>query len=59
VHGCLSGFVLSCVGSALATGWSPVQGVPPAVYKIHSLRLILNENRPEGLIRQKKKEEES
>jgi hypothetical protein len=26
-------FVLSSVGSGLATGWSLVQGVPPIVYK--------------------------
>jgi hypothetical protein len=26
-------FVLSCIGSGLATGWSPVQGVLPTVYK--------------------------
>jgi hypothetical protein len=26
-------FVLSCVGSSLATGWSLVQGVLPTVYK--------------------------
>jgi hypothetical protein len=26
-------FVLSCVGRGLATGWSPVQGVLPIVYK--------------------------
>jgi hypothetical protein len=26
-------FVLSCVGSGLATGWSLVQGVLPIVYK--------------------------
>jgi hypothetical protein len=26
-------FVLSCVGSGLAKGWSPVQGVPPAIHR--------------------------
>jgi hypothetical protein len=26
-------FVFSCVGSGLVTGWSPVQGVLPTVYK--------------------------
>jgi hypothetical protein len=31
-------FVLSCVGSGLATGWSPVQGVLPTVYKIKKLK---------------------
>jgi hypothetical protein len=30
-------FVLSCVGSGLATGWSPVQGVLPTVYRIKKL----------------------
>jgi hypothetical protein len=35
-HGYLSFFVfvLSCVGSDLATGCSPIQGVLPTVYKI-------------------------
>jgi hypothetical protein len=32
-------FVLSCVCSSLATGWSPVQGVLPTVYKIHNFRI--------------------
>jgi hypothetical protein len=27
-------FVLSCVGSGLATGWSPAEGVLPTLYKI-------------------------
>jgi hypothetical protein len=31
-------FVLSYVGSVLATGWSPVQGVLPTVYKIKKLK---------------------
>jgi hypothetical protein len=31
-------------------GWSPVQEVLPTVYKIHSYRLILMGNRPEGLM---------
>jgi hypothetical protein len=30
-------FIL-CVGSSLATGWSPVQGVLPTVYKIKKLK---------------------
>jgi hypothetical protein len=41
-------FVLSCVGSGLATGWSPVRGVLPTVC---SSRLILMGNRPEGILR--------
>jgi hypothetical protein len=28
--------VVLCVGSGLATGWSPVQGVLPAVYRLRS-----------------------
>jgi hypothetical protein len=36
-------FVLSCVGSGLATGWSPVQGVLPTVSKIQTLELINSE----------------
>jgi hypothetical protein len=32
-------FVLSCVGSAFATGYSPVQGVLSTVYRIHNLRI--------------------
>jgi hypothetical protein len=31
-------FVLSCVRSDLATAWSPIQGVPPTVYKIKKLK---------------------
>jgi hypothetical protein len=31
--------VLSCVGSGLVTGWSPVQGVLPIVCKIHNFRI--------------------
>jgi hypothetical protein len=42
-------FMLSCVGSSLATGLIPVQGVLPTVCKIHNSRLILIENEPEGL----------
>jgi hypothetical protein len=45
-------FVLSCVGSGLATGWSPVQGVLPTVYNIHSFQINSDGNRPEGLIYQ-------
>jgi hypothetical protein len=36
-------FVLSCVGSGLATGWSPSQGVLPTVYKIQISELINSE----------------
>jgi hypothetical protein len=35
---------------------SPVQGVLPTVYKIHSSRLILMGNRPEGSIRKCRRE---
>jgi hypothetical protein len=48
----LSAFVLSCVGSGLTTGWSPVKEVLPSVYRISSFTLILNGRRPESLIRQ-------
>jgi hypothetical protein len=34
-HGCLCTFIL-CVGSGLATGWSPVQGVLPTVYGLRN-----------------------
>jgi hypothetical protein len=30
--------VVLCVGSGLSTGWSPVQGVQPTVYKIKKLK---------------------
>jgi hypothetical protein len=30
--------VVLCVGSGLATGWSPVQGVLPTVYSIKKLK---------------------
>jgi hypothetical protein len=36
-------FMLSCIGSGLATGWSPVQGVLPTVYKIQIPELINSE----------------
>jgi hypothetical protein len=36
-------FVLSYIGSGLAKGWSPVQGILPTVCKMHSSRLILME----------------
>jgi hypothetical protein len=28
--------VVPCVGSGLATGWSPVQGVLPIVYRLRN-----------------------
>jgi hypothetical protein len=43
-HGCLYYVrlfcvcILLCVGSSLATNWSPVQGVLPAVYRIKKLK---------------------
>jgi hypothetical protein len=40
-HGCLCAFilfVLSCVGSDLATGCSPIQGVLPILYRIKKLK---------------------
>jgi hypothetical protein len=51
-------FVLSCVGSGLAAGSSSAQGVLTIVCKIRNFKLILNENRPEGLIRQTKERNE-
>jgi hypothetical protein len=39
------------VGSGLATGLITRLGVLPAVYKMHSSRLFLMGNRPEGLRR--------
>jgi hypothetical protein len=41
----------------LRQGWSPVQGVLPTVYKIHSSRLILMGNEAEGPIWKAEKEE--
>jgi hypothetical protein len=42
-HGCLCVllfcvYVVLCVGRGLATGWSPVQGVLPTVYRIKKLK---------------------
>jgi hypothetical protein len=34
-HGCLFAFIL-CVGRSLATGWSPVQGILPTVYRLRN-----------------------
>jgi hypothetical protein len=31
-------FAVPCIGSGLATGWSPVQGVLPTVYRITKLK---------------------
>jgi hypothetical protein len=31
-------YVILCVGSGLVTGWSPVQGVVPTVYRIKKLK---------------------
>jgi hypothetical protein len=36
-HGCLCALIL-CLGSGFATGWSPVQGVLPTVYKMKKLK---------------------
>jgi hypothetical protein len=49
--------MLTCVCSGLATGSSPVQGVLPTLYKIHSFKLIPMGNRPEGLITKEEEEE--
>jgi hypothetical protein len=38
LFGVYSVFVLSCVGSSLASGWSPVQGVLPTDYRIKKLK---------------------
>jgi hypothetical protein len=43
-HGCLCAFIL-CVGSGLASGWSPVQGVLPTVYRIKKLKQQLRSNK--------------
>jgi hypothetical protein len=51
-------FVLSCVGSGLATGLITRPIVQPAVYKSRDSRLILMGNRPEGLIEKVEAEEE-
>jgi hypothetical protein len=39
-------YVVLCVGTGLVTGWSPVQGVLPTVYKIKKLKKLPN---PQGL----------
>jgi hypothetical protein len=44
-------FVLSCVGNRLATGLIP-RPRGPDVYEIQVSELILNGNRPEGLMDQ-------
>jgi hypothetical protein len=47
-------FLLSCACSGLATGWSPVQGIPPTLYKIKKFEVKRNVSRisyaPEGAI---------
>jgi hypothetical protein len=51
-------FVLSCVRSVLASGWSPVKGILSTVYKIHILELINSEGaetRGFNSLRKKKK----
>jgi hypothetical protein len=48
-------FVLSYVNNGFVTGWSPVQGVLSAIFKIHSSRLILMGNRPWSPIRQSRR----
>jgi hypothetical protein len=46
----LSVFVLFCLGSGLAMGCTPVRAVLPTVYKMYSCKLIVNGNRPKGVI---------
>jgi hypothetical protein len=54
-HGCLPAFLVylcfSVEVAALRQSCNPVQGVLPTVCKIHSSRLIVVGNRPEGLTR--------
>jgi hypothetical protein len=52
---CVCNFVI--VVAALRQIWSPVQGVLHTLYMIHSSRLILMGNRPEGLIWKVEEEE--
>jgi hypothetical protein len=42
--------VVLCVGSCLATGWSPVQGVLPTVYRLRNWK---SGQDPQGLWRHK------
>jgi hypothetical protein len=51
-------FVLSCVGSGLATGLIVLPRVLPTVYKIHTSRLILKRNRPQSQMRNLEEEED-
>jgi hypothetical protein len=37
--------VVLCIGSGLATGWSPVQGVLPTVYRIKKLKKLPRPNK--------------
>jgi hypothetical protein len=45
-------FMLFCVGSSLATGWSLVQGALPTACKLRTFRRILSRNSPGALIRE-------
>jgi hypothetical protein len=49
-------FLLACVGSVLATGLI-TRPKSPRDCKIHSSRLILMGNRPEGLMKKEKEKE--
>jgi hypothetical protein len=48
--------VVLCIGSGLATGWSPVQGVLPTVYRIKKLK---KRPRSEGLWNRREKKREN
>jgi hypothetical protein len=47
-----SSIVLRFIGSDLATGLTPVQGILPTISKTHIFRFIVNGNWLEGLIPQ-------
>jgi hypothetical protein len=49
---------LSCVGTGLRQGGSPVQGVLPTAYSIHNSGLILVRNSTESVLRKVEEEEE-
>jgi hypothetical protein len=55
IYVCDFSVCVGCDGNGLMTGLSPVQGVLPSVYMIHSFKLILNRNISGGIIRQRKK----